>query len=33
VLPEAFAQIVRECDAIAHVLGRSVQPAAAKSLG
>ena len=27
ILPEAFAQIVRECDAIARVVGRSLQPA------
>jgi 3-deoxy-7-phosphoheptulonate synthase len=27
ILPEAFAQIVRECDAIAKVVGRSLQPA------
>src|SRR5436305_6891176 len=27
ILPEAFAQIVRECDAIAQVVGRSLQPA------
>jgi 3-deoxy-7-phosphoheptulonate synthase len=26
ILPEAFAQIVRECDAIAQVVGRSLQP-------
>src|SRR4051794_41659164 len=26
ILPEAFAQIVRECDAIARVVGRSLQP-------
>ncbi|MEA2325899.1 MAG: 3-deoxy-7-phosphoheptulonate synthase, partial [Thermoanaerobaculia bacterium] len=29
ILPEAFAQIVRECDAIARVVGRSLQPALA----
>lgn len=29
VLPETFAQIVRECDAIAAVLGRTLQPALA----
>ncbi len=27
ILPEAFAAIVRECDAIARVVGRSLQPA------
>jgi 3-deoxy-7-phosphoheptulonate synthase len=27
ILPAAFAQIVRECDAIAQVVGRSLQPA------
>ena len=27
ILPEAFAQIVRECDAIAQVVGRTLQPA------
>jgi 3-deoxy-7-phosphoheptulonate synthase len=27
LLPEMFAQVVRECDAIARVLGRSLQPA------
>ncbi len=27
ILPEMFAQIVRECEAIAHVLGRTLQPA------
>jgi 3-deoxy-7-phosphoheptulonate synthase len=31
ILPDAFAQLVRECDAIAHVLGRSLQPALAAS--
>jgi len=31
ILPEAFAQVVRECDAIAHVLGRALQPALAAS--
>jgi len=31
ILPEAFAQIVRECDAIAQVVGRSLQPALAAS--
>jgi len=31
ILPEAFAQIVRECDAIARVVGRSLQPALAAS--
>jgi 3-deoxy-7-phosphoheptulonate synthase len=31
LLPEAFAQLVREVDAIAHVLGRSLQPALAAS--
>src|SRR5690242_8302195 len=29
ILPETFAQVVRECDAIARVLDRSVQPALA----
>src|SRR5581483_8759513 len=29
ILPEAFDQLVREVDAIAHVLGRSLQPALA----
>ena len=32
VLPEAFARIVIECDAIARVLGRSLQPAISSSL-
>ena len=32
ILPEAFEQLVREVDAIAHVLGRSLQPAPAKTL-
>jgi len=31
ILPEAFAQIVREVDAIAQVVGRSLQPALAAS--
>ena len=31
ILPEVFAQIVRECDAIAQVVGRSLQPALAAS--
>jgi 3-deoxy-7-phosphoheptulonate synthase len=31
ILPEAFAQLVKEVDAIAHVLGRSLQPALAAS--
>ena len=31
ILPEAFEQLVREVDAIAHVLGRSLQPALAAS--
>jgi 3-deoxy-7-phosphoheptulonate synthase len=31
ILPEAFAQIVRECDAIAQVVGRSLQAALAAS--
>jgi len=31
ILPEAFAQLVREVDAIAGVLGRSLQPALAAS--
>ena len=31
ILPEAFAQIVRECDAIARVVGRSLQPSLAAS--
>ncbi len=31
VLPETFARIVRECDAIAQVVGRSLQPALAAS--
>jgi 3-deoxy-7-phosphoheptulonate synthase len=31
LLPDAFAQLVREVDAIAHVLGRSLQPALAAS--
>jgi 3-deoxy-7-phosphoheptulonate synthase len=31
ILPETFAQLVREVDAIAHVLGRSLQPALAPS--
>ena len=31
ILPEAFAQIVRECDAIAQVVGRTLQPALAAS--
>jgi 3-deoxy-7-phosphoheptulonate synthase len=31
ILPEAFAQLVREVDAIAQVLGRSLQPALAAS--
>jgi len=31
ILPEAFGQLVREVDAIAHVLGRSLQPALAAS--
>ena len=31
LLPEAFAQLVRECDAIAQVVGRSLQPALATS--
>ncbi|HJW92861.1 MAG TPA: N-acetylneuraminate synthase family protein, partial [Thermoanaerobaculia bacterium] len=31
ILPEAFAKIVRECDAIAQVVGRSLQPALAAS--
>jgi 3-deoxy-7-phosphoheptulonate synthase len=31
ILPEAFAQIVRECDAIAQVVGRSLQPSLAAS--
>src|SRR5881394_256480 len=29
ILPETFAQVVRECDAIANVLGRALQPALA----
>ncbi|HET7436324.1 MAG TPA: 3-deoxy-7-phosphoheptulonate synthase [Thermoanaerobaculia bacterium] len=31
LLPDAFAQLVRECDAVAQVLGRSLQPALAAS--
>ena len=31
ILPEAFAKLVQEVDAIAHVLGRSLQPALAAS--
>jgi 3-deoxy-7-phosphoheptulonate synthase len=31
ILPETFAKIVRECDAIAQVVGRSLQPALAAS--
>ena len=31
ILPDAFEQLVREVDAIAHVLGRSLQPALAAS--
>ena len=31
ILPETFAQVVRECDAIAGVLGRTLQPALAAS--
>ena len=31
IVPEAFAQIVREVDAIAQVVGRSLQPALAAS--
>src|SRR5437868_4544947 len=31
ILPEAFAKIVRECDAIAQVVGRSLQPMLAAS--
>ena len=31
ILPETFEQLVREVDAIAHVLGRSIQPALAAS--
>jgi 3-deoxy-7-phosphoheptulonate synthase len=31
ILPDAFAKLVAECDAIAHVLGRALQPALAAS--
>jgi len=31
ILPDTFEQLVREVDAIAHVLGRSLQPALAAS--
>jgi 3-deoxy-7-phosphoheptulonate synthase len=31
ILPEAFAQLVRECDAIGQVVGRTLQPALAAS--
>jgi len=31
ILPDAFAQLVKECDSIAQVLGRSLQPALAAS--
>jgi 3-deoxy-7-phosphoheptulonate synthase len=31
IMPDAFAQLVRECDAIAQVVGRALQPALAAS--
>ncbi len=33
ILPEDFAQLVRECDAIGQVVGRTLQPALAASIG
>jgi len=33
ILPDEFARLIKECEAIARVLGRSLQPALAKSAG